>query len=591
MLRTDSTSSRPREIARDGVDGEKKEKISMAYDLVIRGGRVVDGSGMPGFDADVAIQAGRIARIGRVRDAARRLIDADGAVVTPGFIDVHTHYDVQLDWDPIASPSCYHGVTTVLTGNCGFTLAPAKPADVPWLAAMLSRVEGMSKQALAAGFRFGGGSFEEFWSRHVGRLGVNAGGYVGHCAVRRFAMGDAASEREATPEEIAAMQALVRQAMREGALGFSTSQIDIHVGDDGREVPSNHASAGEVIALCSVLAEFDHGAIEAIPRSFAAGYDAKDRELLLAMYRASGKPIELNILTPTAQHPMGWKNALDFCREAFQQGVRLHPQFTTNKLELHLKLADTFVFDEMPLWREVLTSEEPERSRRLADPGWRARLQAEWDADQGRAVAFDFADLEVEAVSDEAHRGWVGRTVAELAAERGTGKLDTFLDLALAEGLHTRFRSRMSDVAKQFIRHVVEAGVREPIVMAGSSDGGAHLASFTGADYSTRLLAEWVPTGAISLEQAVWRLAGMPATVHGLRDRGFLRAGAWADVVVYDPAALAAGEVYLARDFPAGAERYVVDASGYRAVVVNGEVLVEDGAHTGALPGHVLRGA
>lgn len=563
----------------------------MTFDLVIRGGRVVDGSGMPAFRADVAIRDGRIARIGRVDGAAKRVIDADGAVVTPGFIDVHTHYDVQLDWDPIASPSCYHGVTTVLTGNCGFTLAPAKPEDVPWLAAMLSRVEGMSKQALAAGFRFDGGSFADFWGRHEGRLGVNAGGYVGHCAVRRFAMGDAASEREATADEIAAMQDLVRQAMREGALGFSTSQIDIHVGDDGREVPSNHASRDEVVALCAVLAEFDHGAIEIIPRSFTEGYDAKDRELLAALYRVSGKPIELNILAPTPQNPMGWQNALEFCREAFREGVRVHPQFTTNRLELHLRLADTFVFDEMPLWREVLTRPEPECSRRLADPAWRAKLAAEWDDDEARAVGFDLGDLEVEAVRDAANAGWVGRTVAELAEERGTGKLDTFLDLALAEELQTSFRTRMSEVARQFVHHVVETGVKDPIVMAGSSDGGAHLASFTGADYSTRLLAEWVPAGALSLEQAVWRLAGMPATVHGLRDRGFLRAGAWADVVVYDPATLAAGEAYLARDFPADTERYVVDATGYRAVLVNGEVLLEDGTHTGALPGHVLRGA
>jgi N-acyl-D-aspartate/D-glutamate deacylase len=563
----------------------------MPFDLVIRGGRVVDGSGMPGFHADLAIQDGRIARIGRVAEAAKRVIDADGCVVTPGFVDVHTHYDVQLDWDPLASPSCAHGVTTVLTGNCGFTLAPAKPEDVPWLAAMLSRVEGMSKEALAAGFRFGGGSFADFWKRHEGKLGVNAGGYVGHSAVRRWVMGDAASERAATPEEIAAMQALVRQAMREGALGFSTSQIDIHVGDDGREVPSNHASPEEVIALCAVLAEFPHGAIEAIPRSFAEGYDAKDRELLHAMYRVSGKPIELNILTPTPQHPMGWQNALEFCRESFRQGVRVHPQFTTNKLELHLKLADTFVFDEMPLWRAVLTAAEPERSKRLADPAWRAKLQAEWDDEKARAVAFDLGDLEVEAVRDARNASWVGRSIAELGRERGTGKLDTFLDLALAEGLQTSFRSRTSEIGKKFIRHIVETGIKDPIVMAGSSDGGAHLASFTGADYPTRLLAEWVPAGVISLEQAVWRLAGMPATVHGLRDRGFLRAGAWADVVVYDPTTLSAGEAHLARDFPAGTERYVVDASGYRTVVVNGEVLLENGAHTGALPGHVLRGA
>ena len=563
----------------------------MAFDLVIRGGRVVDGSGMPGFSADIAIQDGRIVRIGRVTGAAKRVIEADGAVVTPGFIDVHTHYDVQLDWDPIASPSCYHGVTTVLTGNCGFTLAPAKPEDVPWLAAMLSRVEGMSKEALAAGFRFNGGSFADFWNRHEGKLGVNAGGYVGHSAVRRYVMGDDASERVATREEIAAMQVLVRQAMHEGALGFSTSQLDIHVGDDGREVPSNHATAEEVIALCSVLAEFDHGAIEAIPRSFAEGYNAKDRDMLVAMYRVSGKPIELNILTPTPSSPMGWQNALEFCRESFRQGVRVHPQFTTNKLELHLKLADTFVFDEMPLWREVLTTAEPERSKRLANPTWRAKLQSEWDDEKTRAVAFDLGELEVEATRDAANAHWVGRTIAELGAERGTGKLDTFLDLALSEDLQTCFRSRMSDVAKQFIRHIVSTGISDPIVMAGSSDGGAHLASFTGADYSTRLLAEWVPSGSVSLEHAVWRLTGMPATVHGLRDRGFLRTGAWADVVVYDPATLAASEAYLTRDFPANTERYVVDATGYRNVIVNGEVLLEDGAHTGALPGHVLRGA
>jgi N-acyl-D-aspartate/D-glutamate deacylase len=563
----------------------------VAFDLVIRGGRVVDGSGMPGFQADVAVQDGRIARIGRVTESAKCTIDADGAVVTPGFIDVHTHYDVQLDWDPLASPSCDHGVTTVLTGNCGFTLAPAKPEDVPWLAAMLSRVEGMSKQALAAGFRFHGGSFADFWGRHQGRLGVNAGGYVGHCAVRRFVMGDDASERQATPDEVSAMQELVRQAMREGALGFSTSQVELHVGDDGREVPCNHASAEEIVALCSVLAPFDHGAIEVIPRSFATGYDAKDRELLHAMYRASGKPIELNILTPTPQHPMGWQNALEFCRDSFRQGVRVHPQFTTNKLELHLKLADTFIFDEMPIWREVLTAPEPERSRRLADPACRAKLQAEWDDDGSRSIGFDLADLEVEAVRDPANAAWVGRSIAEIGEERAAGKLDTFLDLALAEGLQISFRTRMSDVAAQFIRHIVEAGLGDPLVMAGSSDGGAHLASFTGADYSTRLLAEWVPAGAISLELAVWGRAASPAPGPGLRDRGFLRAGAWADVVVYDPATLAAGEAYLARDFPADTERYVVDATGYRAVVVNGQVLLEDGVHTGALPGHVLHGA
>ena len=560
------------------------------YDLIIRSAKVIDGTGMPGFTADVAVRQGRIARIGRVDAGARREIDGDGLVVAPGFIDVHTHYDVQLDWDPLASPACHHGITTVLTGNCGFTVAPAKPGDVAWLAAMLSRVEGMSKRALAEGFEFAGGSFDDFWSRLDGRLGLNAGGYVGHCAVRRWVMGDDASLRTATEAEIIEMQGLVRQAMQQGALGLSTSQLDIHVGDDGREVPSNHATPEEIVALASVLAEFDHGAIEIIPRSFACGYDEADRALLFELYRVSGKPIELNLLVPTPHQPMGWQTTLEFCREASAQGIRLHPQFATNKLELHLKLADTFVFDEMPVWREILTCTEPERSRRLADPEWRGRMREEWLEDSDRAVSFQVGELEVEAVTDPAHADLVGRSIAEIAGDRGGDDFEVFLDLALSENLEMSFRTHNSEIAREFIHHVVEASVKDPIVMAGSSDGGAHLASFTGADYSTRLISDWVPE-TITLEHAIWRLSGMPATVHGLRDRGFLRVGAWADMVLFDPDRLRAGEAYLAKDFPGSSERYVVDSQGYRALVVNGEVVIDDGQHTGALPGQVIRGA
>ena len=561
----------------------------MGFDIVIKGGRIVDGSGLRSYVADLAIAHGRIARIGRIDDAADRIIDATGKWVTPGFIDVHTHYDVQLDWDPLATPSSWHGVTTAIAGNCGFTLAPARPEDVDWLAGMLSRVEGMSRAALAEGLRFQGGSFADYWRRFDGALGINVGSFVGHCAVRRYVMGDDASERTARPDEIAAMQELVRQAMREGAMGFSTSQIEIHVGEDGRGVPSNHATPDEILALASVLAEFDRGAIEIIPRSFSSGYDEADRKLLLDLYRVSGKPIELNILLPTPDQPMAWQTTLAFANEAAEQGARLHPMFTTNALGLHLRLCDTFVFDEMPAWRAALTQPEPERMRALRDPAVRAALKAEWSDPSGRAVSFDWGDLYVEHVRDDAHADRVGRSVAALAAERGLDPIDCFLDIALDEDLETRFATKLSDVAKAFIRHVVESAVRDPIVMPGSSDGGAHLASFVGADYTTRLLAEWVPD-TISLEQAIWRNTGMPATVHGIRDRGWLREGAHADVLVIDPGRLAADEPRTARDFPADSERYVVDAHGYEFVIVNGEVLLEDGKHTGALPGRVLRG-
>ena len=561
----------------------------MTWDLVVRGGKVIDGTGMGAFGADIAIQDGRVARVGRVTEAAKKTIDADGCWVTPGFIDVHTHYDVQLDWDPLATPSSWHGVTTALAGNCGFTLAPAKPQDVDWLAGRLSRVEGMSRDALAEGLRFSGGSFGDYWARFDGKIGINVGSYVGHCAVRRWVMGDDASERQATPEEITAMQELVRQSMREGAIGFSTSQIELHVGEDGRPVPSNLASPEEIIALVSVLAEFGRGAIEIIPASFAEGYNAKDRELLYEIYRVSGRPIELNILLPSQDHPMGWQETLNFCEEATQRGVRIHPQFTTNQLELHVKLADTFVFDEMPQWRSVLTQPDAERKRQLADPAIRKRLRDDFDGPEARSAAFQWDSLEVEAVRDPANASWIGQSVTELAAQRdGADPLDTFLDVCLSEDLQTNWRTRSSDVARQFIEHVVRTGVETPLVMPGSSDGGAHLASFTGADYTTRLLTDWVPD-TISLEQAIWRNTLMPATVHGIADRGVLREGAWADVLVIDPDRLKSGDAYLARDFPSETERYVIDAEGYVASVVNGEVLLEEGQHTGALPGQVLR--
>jgi len=562
----------------------------MTWDLVVRGGRVVDGTGMPPFSADVAIRNGRIGRIGRVTERGKRQVDADGCWVTPGFIDVHTHYDVQLDWDPLATPSSWHGVTTVLAGNCGFTLAPARSDDVDWLAGMLSRVEGMSRSALSEGLRFSGGSFGDYWRRFEGRLGVNVGSFVGHCAVRRYVMGDDASERRATREEIVQMKDLVRDAMREGAVGFSTSQIDVHCDEDGRGVPSNFASAEEILELASVLAEFDRGAIEIIPRSFGQGYDEKDRQLLLDLYRVSGRPIELNILVPSGDHPMGWQATLEFCEEANRKhGARLHPMFTTNHLELHLKLSDTFVFDEMLAWRATLTLPGPERARALADPSVRARLRAEFDNPNDRAVTFRWEGLEVEAVRDEVHQRLVGMSVAEIAAERGGADLlDIFLDVSLAEDLETSWRSRRSDVEAKFIEHVVRTSVQSPIVMPGSSDGGAHLASFTGADYTTRLLTEWVPD-PLSLEHAIWRNTLMPATVHGIADRGILREGAWADVLVIDPTRLRAHPARLVRDFPAETERYVVDADGYVATIVNGDVLLEEGRHGGALPGHVLR--
>jgi len=559
----------------------------MTFDLVVRGGRVADGTGMPSFTADVAVRDGRIVRIGRVSESARRTIDADGCVVAPGFIDVHTHYDAQLHWEPTASPASWHGVTTVLTGNCGFTLAPAKPEDTGWLAQMLSRVEGMAPEALAEGLRWSGGTFGQYLHALDGRIAVNMGAYVGHSAIRRHVMGDAASDRRATADEVEAMRTLVRQAMHEGAIGFSTSQLDIHVAHDGREVPSNHAAPEEIVALAAVLAEFDHGAIEIIPRSFVDGYSEADRRLLFDMYRASGRPIELNTLVPLPHQMDGWRRGVDFCRDAFRQGVRLHPMFAVNELGAHFSLDTTFLFDEMPTWRQTLCLPASERARRLADPRLRETLLAELADPTGRAFVFVWQVVFVEAVTRPEHERFVGMHLADVAEAMGKAPLDAFLDLALAEDLKTQFmvgapNDRSRDAATGEL-------VRDPIVMAGSSDGGAHVLSFTGADYTTRLLSEWSPD-PLTLEAAISKLTMVPAVVHGLTDRGVVREGAAADLVVFDPTRLRCTPTRLVHDFPGGAGRYVVGAEGYVATVVNGDVTFEHGRHTGALAGTVLRG-
>jgi len=562
----------------------------MGFDLVIRGANVVDGTGLPGYVADVGIRGERIARIGRIEEEADQVIDGTGLVLAPGFIDVHTHYDVQLDWDPTASPSSWHGVTTVLAGNCGFTLAPARPEDVDWLAGMLSRVEGMSRDALTEGLQFQGGGFDDYWGRFEGQLGVNVGSYVGHSAVRRFVMGDDASERTATPEEIEAMQELVRQSMREGAIGFSTSQVDLHVGEDGREVPSNHANADEIVALCSVLTEFDHGAVEFITHSFTSGYDEADREMILRIHEACGRPVELGPIFPNADSPAAWEETLDWVAEAQASGVRIHPQFMTNRAGFNLKLSDTFAFDELLTWREVLCLDGEERMAQLRDPAVRDRLRAEWDSPEATTTGMSWDQLEVRTVGNPAYKDRIGRSLGELAAERGAHLMDTFLDVNLDDELETWWTRRANPEADAYMNHVTERAIRNPLVMSGSSDGGAHLASFVGADYTTRLLTDWVPD-VLSLEEAVFRLTCMPATVHGLRDRGVIRENAYADLVLFDPQRLQSGESYLLRDFPANSGRFVVDAEGYVATIVNGRVCMEEGKYTGATSGHVIRGA
>ncbi|MEX1006800.1 MAG: amidohydrolase family protein [Acidimicrobiia bacterium] len=560
-------------------------------DLVVRGATVVDGSGLPPYTADVAVRDGYITQVGRVDERGEVELDADGGVLAPGFVDIHTHYDAQLHWDPTASPSSWHGVTTVITGNCGFSLFPARPSDVAWLLQMLSRVEGMHPETLATGATFGGGDCADFAANlERGGLGVNVGLQVGHSAVRRYVLGDAAVERAATSDEVAAMVALVHDAMRDGAVGFSSSQLDLHVTHDGRPVPSNLAAHDELVALAGALADFPSGALEFISRTNLEGHSDDDRALMLAMCAASGKPMNVNPLQPLPTQPDAWRAGIEFAEAAQRAGARLYPQSATQQLQVFFALADTFLFDEMPAFRDTLTLPSTERAQRLTDPSVRDEMRAQWADTKSRNIVFGWNNIKVARA--DSHPDWVGLRVPELRSLLGaTDELDAFLDASLAEGLELVFTLAGSGGAGSRgggANPATAAIVAHPLTLPGSSDAGAHLSSYCGVDYTTRLLTEYVPD-ALPLEWAVARLSAIPASLYGLRDRGVIRPGAVADLVVWDPERLAAGATRWVEDFPAGGGRFVVDAEGYLALVVNGVLVRRDGVDTGARPGRVLR--
>jgi N-acyl-D-aspartate/D-glutamate deacylase len=557
----------------------------VSADLVVRGATVVDGSGLPPYTADVAVSADRITHVGRVDDRGSVELDADGAVVAPGFIDIHTHYDAQLHWEPTASPSSWHGVTTVITGNCGFSLFPARAADMPWLLQMLSRVEGMHPETLAVGATFDGGGCAEFAANlRRGGLGVNVGLQVGHSAVRRYVLGDEAVERGATPDEIVEMVCLVQTAMRDGAVGFTSSQLDLHVTHDGRPVPSNLAAPDELIALSGALAEFPSGALEFISRTNLEGHSDADRDLMLAMCAASGKPMNVNPVQPLPNQPDAWRKSIEFAEAAQRGGARIYPQSATQQLQVFFALADTFLFDEMPAFRDTLTRPVGEREQRLFDPAVRDQMRAQWADTRARHIVFGWESIVV-ARADH-HPEWVGRRIPELRELLGVpDELEAFLDASLAEDLQLVFRLARSGSSAD---PNVAAIAAHPLTLPGSSDAGAHLSSYCGVDYTTRLLTDYVPD-ALPLERAVARLSAIPAAMYGFRDRGVVRPGALADLVMWDPARLAAGTTRWVEDFPAGGGRFVVDAEGYLALVVNGALVRRDGVDSGKRPGRVLR--
>ena len=569
----------------------------MSFDLVIRGGIVVDGSGLARRRADVAIERGRIAAVGHVPGAARarRVIDADGRIVAPGIIDLHTHYDPQITFDPYGISSCFHGVTTVLAGNCGFSIAPARAPDRAYLRAMFAVVEGMAPAALD-GVPFEFETFSEYLATRAGRLGVNLACYVGHSTLRRSVMGADATRREATAAEIDAMRGAVREAMAAGAAGFSSSHSPTQIDGDGSPVASRFASHAELLALVEETGRAGGGSISYLPKSVVGGLDAADEELLIELGVRSRLPIVIQGLGGRDKMDVpgaGWDRAKEFLDEAGRRGAAIFSLLRNHPFDRPIDLEKgSPLYAGVRAWHAFMALPRDEKLARLRDPDYRAGLRnavehPNRDADAGSTLPPPRWEVVfVDEVADPRHAHQVGRTIAEIAAEQRVAPADAMFDLALAEGLATRFRFENRTPAWE---QSVRESMKHPSILIGVSDGGAHLDRDDGAEWSSHFLRFWVlDRGEWTLEEGIRQLTQVPAALAGFADRGALLPGFAADLFVFDPATIGPGTKRRVSDLPGG-ERFFAQPNGIAATIVNGEPIVLDGKLTGALPGQVVR--
>jgi len=553
----------------------------MAYDLVVRGGTIVDGSGMPGFRGDVAVKDGRIVEIGKATGDARRVLNAEGLVVAPGVIDNHCHYDAQAIWDPLCTFSSYHGATTVVIGNCSLALAPAHESDRDALVSLLSRVEAIPLEALQAGISWSWETIGQYFDALDRRLGVNVAAFIGHSAVRRYVMGDAAYDREATEDEIVAMKHIVREGLEAGAIGLSYERNTRHFDHEGRVSPTNVASDLERFALAAVLDEAGHGTLQ-------VGGSAK---LGIGLAQAGGRPVLYGGINENAAAPGQWRQHMEEAEALGREGLRTYRLLNPQPTILRYTLKTAQHFDALPTWKAVMTSPLDKKKVALRDPETRVKLHHEAVDTPYSGANGEFCkrwDLQfVFRTAVPKNASLQGKSVAQVAREQGRDVLDTFFDLALEEDLETVFerRERNGDPA------AMAEMLHSPHILVGQSDGGAHVVFRTTYSYPTYLLGHWVrERGILTIEEAVRKLSFESACVFGLNDRGLLRPGYAADMMVFNPDTISPLEPEEAQDLPGGASRRKQLATGIEWTVVNGDVLLEHGQPTGACPGRVVRG-
>ena len=564
------------------------------HDLVIANGMVVDGTGASARRADVAVNDGVITEVGDLNGhQAQRTIDADGHIVSPGFVDVHTHMDAQIAWDPLGECSCFHGVTTAVMGNCGFTLAPVNSDERELVVRNLERAEDISADAMAAGIDWSWETFPEYLDFvDATPKGINYAGYVGHSALRTWAMGERAFEEAANDDDITKMAAQVQASMRAGAIGFTTSVSGNHETSDDRPVASRFASRSEINALVGAMAELGRGGIfELAQHPNMRSSDPEKREdyarWLIDLAVSTGVPLTYGMLAfGTEEHK--WKPVVELLDRITAEGGTAWGQAHSRHFGAILSFQTQLPFDALPVWKEFRAQPLDEQRRALADPTMRQRLIHSADtAEYGRAIGTEARKPEWQYVFPVTAGLPPYETIAELAAARGTSPMETFIDIAVDSELNMFFMQAAAnhdqDRVLEFLRH--------PQAIPTFSDSGAHVSQIMDSSLQTHMLGHWVRNEqAFTIEQAVHRMTQVPATAWGFLDRGVIAAGMAADINVFDLETVTPDMPELVYDLPGGARRLRQTASGFKATMVNGQVLLDHGEATGARPGQLLRG-
>jgi N-acyl-D-aspartate/D-glutamate deacylase len=560
-------------------------------DYVIRSGTVVDGTGAAARRADVGVRDGRIVAVGDVTEEGARELDAEGLMVAPGIVDPHTHYDAQLFWDPSASPSNLHGVTTIIGGNCGFTLAPLNAEDADYIRRMMAKVEGMPLAALENGVPWNWSTFGEYLGRLEGNLGVNAGFLVGHCALRRKVMGAERSSEVATDEEISSMRALLSDSLDAGGLGFSSSQSRTHSDGDGNPINSRNADRREMLAFCEEVRDHEGTTLEYITNGCLDIFSDEEIDLMAAMTSTARRPLNWNLLTIDSRAPEKMARQLEASTVAAAAGGRIVALTMPTLVPMNMSFLNHCALFLIPGWIEVLGLAVPERIDKLRDPEVRRQLNDLAHAEQAgvfRRLA-GWGNYVIGDTFSEANDGLEWRDVAGIAAERGTEPFDTLLDIVIADDLRTVLWPKPTDRDDATWALRAEAW-QDPRAMVGGSDAGAHLDRMCGSNYPTAFLGDCLRNRKlVPVERAIEMMTRQPAELFGLRDRGLVADGMRADLFVFDPETVASEPARLLYDLPGGTPRLFAESIGVVRVLVNGVETIVDGKPTGETPGALLR--